>query len=45
MVHPLLGLRPQRFGFSALLFNLLQNLVLRALHLQSYNHDEVKEPL
>jgi hypothetical protein len=42
---PLQGLRLQIFGFSALLFNLLQNLALCALHLQSYNHDKVKEPL
>jgi hypothetical protein len=39
------GLRPQIFGFSALLFSLLQNMALCALHLPSYNHEEVQEAL
>jgi hypothetical protein len=36
-------LRPQRFGFFSLLFSLLQNMALRALHLPSYNHEEVQD--
>jgi hypothetical protein len=44
-VSPPPGLRPQIFDFSSLLFSLLQNMELRALHIQSYNPDEVKEPL
>jgi hypothetical protein len=39
------GLHPQRFGFSALLLGFLQNMVLRTLHIQSYNPKEVQEPL
>jgi hypothetical protein len=42
---PPLGLRPQRFGFSALLFSFLLNMALRTLHLQSYMYYKVNKPM
>jgi hypothetical protein len=38
-------LHPQKIVFSSFLFILLQDMALRALHLPSYNHEGVQEPL
>jgi hypothetical protein len=39
------GQCPQRFFFFVILLGLLQNMVVRELHLSSYKHEEVQDPL
>jgi hypothetical protein len=45
MVHPLLGYVHKDLASLLFYLGFLQNMALRALHLQSYNHEKVQEPL